>query len=249
MGNDFTTQLTDDQAGNLKTNLENANARVSQAEQNLSTKQTELTTSQNTLTEKTQAKADAQNRIDTLTDSIDAYWDKNNDIQSQGGVQNADPEVLAQYNNRIGENADNFNVQQAHAELETAQADLARANTELTTAQNDVQVKQGAVDLANTELTNAKTAQTQAKADYVKTVQDIAAQYEEKYQTAVDRLANPEPGDDVAQLKADVESTKTDMEMAFAKEAQLLSQDGVMTPSEQKDLVAAARARVDVTTD
>ena len=51
----------------------------------------------------------------------------------------------------------------------------------------------------------------------------------------------------MAQLKADVESTRTDMEMAFAKEAQLLSEDGVMTPSEQKDLVATARARVDVT--
>jgi len=39
------------------------------------------------------------------------------------------------------------------------------------------------------------------------------------------------------------------MEMAFAKEAQLLSQDGVMTPAEQKDLVTQARDRVDVTSD
>ncbi len=112
-----------------------------------------------------------------------------------------------------------------------------------------MQIKQGAVDLANNELTAAKTAQTQAKTDYAKTVQDIAAQYEEKYQTAVDRLANPEPGADKAQLKANVDSARADMEMAFAKEAQLLSQDGVMTPSEQKDMVAAARARVDITMD
>ena len=39
------------------------------------------------------------------------------------------------------------------------------------------------------------------------------------------------------------------MEMAFAKEAQLLSEDGVMTPADKKDLIASARARVDLTTD
>ena len=96
-------------------------------------------------------------------------------------------------------------------------------------------------------MTTAEGTLAKAKADYSKTVQDVAAQYEEKYQTAVERQANPPPGADKAQLKADVEAARTKMEVAFAKEAQLLSQDGVMSPSEQKDLVASARARVDVT--
>ena len=103
--------------------------------------------------------------------------------------------------------------------------------------------------LANDKLTATETALTKAKSDYVKTVQDVAAQYEEQYQTALERQANPPAGADKAQLKADVAAAKSKMEMAFAKEAQLLSEDGVMTPSEKKDLIASARARVDLTTD
>ena len=247
VNDDFTAQLTDDQAGNLKTNFDTAKANVDAKQQSLDTAKTELQAANTRLTEKTQAKNEAQTRVDKLTDSIDAYWEKNQYIQSKGGIENADPNVLAEFNNRIGENADNFNVNQAHVQLEAAQADLTRANTELTTAQNDVQVKQGAVDLANTDLANAKTALTQAKSDYVKTVQDVAAQYTEKYQTAVDRLNNPPEGADKAQLKQDVETARTEMEMAYAKETRLLAD--AMSPSEQKDLVALARARVDTTMD
>ncbi|MBP5284673.1 MAG: hypothetical protein ILO34_01030 [Kiritimatiellae bacterium] len=83
----------------------------------------------------------------------------------------------------------------------------------------------------------------------MKTVQDIAAQYEERYQTAVDRLANPPEGASKAQLEADVAAARKDMEMAFAKEAKLLSEDGVLSPSDKKDLVKAARIKVDDTMD
>ena len=244
---EFDSNLVDAQAGDLRTNLSNANTRVSNAEQSLATKTAELEAAQQTLEQKTQAKNDAQTRVDSLNDSINAYWEKNTYIRTQG--QNADPNVIAEFNNRIGPNAENFNVNQAHADLEAAQVDLNRANTELTEAQNDVRVKQGAVDLANTELTNAKTELAQAKANYCKTVSDVAAQYEEKYQTAVERLHNPPAGADKAQLKADVDTAKNEMEMAFAMEAKYLTKDGAMTPAEQKDLVASARARVDVTTD
>lgn len=244
---EFDSNLVDAQAGDLRTNLSNANTRVSNAEQSLATKTAELETAQQTLEQKTQAKNDAQTRVDSLNDSINAYWEKNTYIRTQG--QNADPNVIAEFNNRIGPNAENFNVNQAHTDLEAAQVDLNRANTELTEAQNDVRVKQGAVDLANTELTNAKTELAQAKANYCKTVSDVAAQYEEKYQTAVERLHNPPAGADKTQLKADVDTAKNEMEMAFAMEAKYLTKDGAMTPAEQKDLVASARARVDVTTD
>ena len=246
---EFDSNLVDAQAGDLRTNLSRANTRVSNAEQSLATKTAELEAAQHTLDQKTQAKNDAQTRVDSLSDSINAYWEKNTYIRAQGGIENADPNVIAEFNNRIGPNADNFSVNQAHTDLEAAQVDLNRANTELTEAQNDVRVKQGAVDLANTELTNAKTELAQAKANYCKTVSDVAAQYEEKYQTAVERLHNPPAGADKAQLKADVDTAKNEMEMAFAMEAKYLTKDGAMTPAEQKDLVASARARVDVTTD
>ena len=247
---EFTQQLVDSQAGDLRTNLSNANDKVNAAEQKLASKNTDLETAQRTLEQKTQAKNEAQTRVDSLSDSINAYWEKHTLIQhTEGGIANCDPQVIEQYNARIGPNADNFSVNQAHTDLEAAQVDLNRANTELPEAQNDVRVKQGAVDLANTELTNAKTELAQAKANYCKTVSDVAAQYEEKYQTAVERQANPPAGADKAQLKADVAKAKSEMEMAFALEAKYLTQDGAMTPAEQKDLVAAARTRVDLTTD
>jgi len=248
---EFDRQLVDNQAGDLRTNLSNANAKVNAAEQNLATKNTELETAQQTLEQKTQAKNEAQARVDELggkaaiEDRINAYWEKNTLIQQKGGIENCDPQVIEQYNARIGPNADNFNVQEAHEPLSA----LDRTTQELNTAQNDVNLKQNAVNQANTELTNAKTELASAKANYVKTVQDVAAQYEEKYQTALERQANPPAGADKAQLKADVAKAKSEMEMAFALEAKYLTQDGAMTPAEQKDLVAAARARVDLTTD
>ena len=248
---EFDRQLVDDQVGDLRTNLSDANAKVNAAEQNLATKKTELETAQQTLDQATQAKNEAQARVDELggkaaiEDRINAYWEKNSLIQRKGGIENCDPQVIEQYNARIGPDADNFNVQQAHEPL----AALERTTQELNTAQNDVNLKQNAVAQANTELTNAKTELATAKANYVKTVQGVAAQYEEKYQAAIERQANPPAGADKAQLKADVTKAKAEMEMAFALEAKYLTADGAMTPAEQKDLVAAARDRVDLTTD
>ena len=248
---EFDRQLVDDQVGDLRTNLSDANAKVNAAEQNLTTKKTELETAQQTLEQATQAKNEAQARVDELggkaaiEDRINAYWEKNTLIQQKGGIENCDPQVIEQYNARIGPDADNFNVQQAHEPL----AALERTTQELNTAQNDVNLKQNAVAQANTELTNAKTELATAKANYVKTVQGVAAQYEEKYQAAIERQANPPAGADKAQLKADVTKAKAEMEMAFALEAKYLTEDGAMTPAEQKDLVAAARDRVDLTTD
>lgn len=248
---EFDRQLVDDQVGDLRTNLSDANAKVNAAEQNLATKKTELETAQQTLDQATQAKNEAQARVDELggkaaiEDRINAYWEKNTLIQQKGGIENCDPQVIEQYNARIGPDADNFNVQQAHEPL----AALERTTQELNTAQNDVNLKQNAVAQANTELTNAKTELATAKANYVKTVQGVAAQYEEKYQAAIERQANPPAGADKAQLKADVTKAKAEMEMAFALEAKYLTEDGAMTPAEQKDLVAAARDRVDLTTD
>ena len=237
---EFDSNLVDAQAGDLRTNLSRANTRVSNAEQSLATKTAELEAAQQTLDQKTQAKNEAQALYDQKKPQLDASLERQQYIRDQMNAgEPVSPERLAEYDARMGD------IESARA----AKASLDTANQELTAAQNDVRVKQGAVDLANTELTNAKTELAQAKANYCKTVSDVAAQYEEKYQTAVERLNNPQAGADKAQLKTDVETARNEMEMAFAMEAKYLTMDGAMTPAEQKDLVAAARARVDVTTD
>ena len=244
VNNEFGNRLVDDQAGNLHDNFTNAKANLDTKQQALDTAKGELQTANNTLAEKTAAKNDAQARVDTLSEKIDVYWEKSQYVKAQG--EQADPAKIAEFNQRLG---DNFNINQAHQELEAAQADLAHANTELATAQRDVQIKGDAVTRATAELETAKTDFAKAKDDYVKTVKDIAADYQDKYQSAVDKLANPPPGADKAQLKANVKTAKAEMEMAFAKEAKLLSEDGAMTVAEQKDMIAGARLRLDTTND
>ena len=233
---DFEAQLTDDQAGNLRTNLDNAITENNAAKQNVSQKQVTLDVAKENLQARVGAKNIAQSQYDAKTATVS---------QKQQA-----------YDQAVQNNAGEDVVNAAKAELDAAKAEQATAKAQLDTAtqavssQNDVVANcQRDLGLANDRLTQTETRLTKAKADYVKTVQDVAAQYEEKYQTAVDRLSNPPAGADKAQLKADVESARTNMEMAFAKEADLLAQDGVMTPSEQKDVVALARTRVDATMD
>ena len=244
VNNEFGNRLVDDQAGNLQDNFTNAKANLDAKNEALATAKEELQTANTTLTDKTAAKSDAQTRVDTLSEKIDAYWEKSQYVKAQG--DNADPAKIAEFNQRIG---DNFDINQAHQELEAAQADLAHANTELSTAQRDVQIKGDAVTRATAEVETAKTDFAKAKDDYVKTVKDIAADYQDKYQSAVDKLANPPPGADKAQLKANVKTAKAEMEMAFAKEARLLSDNDVMTTAEQKDMIAGARLRLDTTNE
>ena len=217
VNNEFNNRMVDDQVGNLHDNFTNAKTNLDAKNAALATVKEELQTANTTLTDKTAAKNDAQTRVDTLSEKIDAYWEKSQYVKAQG--DNADPAKIAEFNQRIG---DNFDINQAHQELEAAQADLAHANTELSTAQRDVQIKGDAVTRATAEVETAKTDFAKAKDDYVKTVKDIAADYQDKYQSAVDKLANPPPGADKAQLKANVKTAKAEMEMAFAKEARLL---------------------------
>ena len=211
---DFNTKLSGDgNNGDLRTALQRADTRVNDAQTNLDAKTAELQTARANLDQKTQALNSAQ----AASGEKQAY------IRSEMSAgREADPARLAEFDAR------------------TASIDQARAD--VTTAQNDVQIKQGAVNLANEELANAKTAQTQARSDYQKTVSEVASSYQDKYQNAVDRLNNPPEGADKAQLQADVDAAKADMEMAFAVEADLLSKNGVMTPTEQTNLVSAARA-------
>ena len=244
--NDFATQMVDDQAGNLQTNFKNAVKGLNDAKTELTTKTVNADAAKATLGVMEGEKNSAQQNYDAKTAVV---------AEKQQALETAKANEAKQ-NSFFGRNEGTKAVQEAQQALDTAKAEQATAKTTLdqkTQAVRDqdvrVQTLQGDVRTQQEAVKTAEGTLTKAKADYTKTVQDVAAQYQEKYQAAVERQANPPPGANKAQLKADVETAKAKMEMAFAKEAQLLSQDGVMTPAEQKDLVTLARDRVDVTTD
>ena len=261
---DFNRQTAVDGGGDLKTKLDDAISASSDAKRELQTKTSILEETRSVLDGKVQVRDAAMNEHAQKVAAVEA---KTADVQTKTETYN---QKQAAYDQAVSGNAGEEAINAAKAErdaakaeLDTANAGLEAAKAEETAAKTQYDTAQKGVDdqnvrmaqaqrdvgLANDKVASKEAGLVKAKADYVKTVQDVAAQYEEKYQTAVERLNNPPAGADKAQLKADVETAKTKMEMAFAKEAQLLSEPGVMSPSEQKDLVAAARARVDVTTD
>ena len=237
VNNDFDAQLVDDQAGNLRTNLDGAIEAHTTAKNEATENRAQLRQAREQLTGLEATKNQKQEAYDAKTNTV---TEKETALRQLEQDEHANPEA----------------VNAARAELETARAEQTTARSELDTAKQNYDTKNEEVtnlQSRQTELDSALTRAegnlTKAKADYSKTVQDVAAQYQEKYQTAVDRLSNPPEGADKAQLQTDVKNARTEMEMAFAKEAQLLSQDGVMTPSEQKDLVAAARTKANLTMD
>jgi len=262
---DFNQQIENGAAGNLQTKLDEAIGANNAAKQEVANRTLELDTAKEVAAGRVQARDIAQGVHDTKLQAVEA---KTAEVQAKTEAVAQKQSALDQLKN--GGNATEEQLNNAQSELDTAKAELETAKAGLETAKaeegtakaqydaaqkavqdQDAKVAQAQRDLglANDKVKTTETALSKAKSDYVKTVQDVAAQYEEKYQTALERQANPPAGSDKAQLKADVAAAKSKMEMAFAKEAQLLSEDGVMTPAEQKDLVAAARARVDLTTD
>ena len=262
---EFTQQLEGGAAGNLKTKLDDAIAANNAAKQDVANRTLELDTAKEVADSKVAARDIAQN---VHNEKLQAVETKTAEVQTKTEAVAQKQATYDQLKN--GGNATEEQLNNAKAELDTAKAELETAKAGLETAKaeegtakaqydaaqkavqdQDAKVAQAQRDLglANDKLTTTETALTKAKSDYVKTVQDVAAQYEEQYQTALERQNNPPAGSTKAQLKADVAAAKSKMEMAFAKEAQLLSEDGVMTPSEKKDLIAAARAHVDLTTD
>lgn len=240
---DFSNQLVDDQYGNLGENFNKALSANTDAKNAVVKAETDLTASKEIQSAYLGSKNVEQAAVNDKTALVEQKQQALDALENN--INNSEP-------NEVRE----ANIKAAKDELTAAQKDLNDAKGRLDTATKKYDDQTKIVEGCQNELTQAraKLAQTEtdfgkAKADYVKTVQDVAAQYEVKYQTAVDNLNNPPPNSNKADLQAAVTSARNDMEMAFAKEAQLLSKDGVMTPSEQKDLVAASRARVDTTMD
>ena len=246
VNNEFNNRLVDDQAGNLHDNFTNAVKGLNDAKTELTTKTVNADAAKATLGVLEGEKNSAQQNYDAKTAVV---------AEKQQALETAKANEQ-KHNSFFGRNEGTKAVQEAQTALDAAKTEQATAKTTLdqkTQAVRDqevrVQTLQGDVRTQQEAVKTAEGTLTKAKADYTKTVQDIAADYQDKYQSAVDKLANPPPGADKAQLKANVKTAKAEMEMAFAKEARLLSDNDVMTTAEQKDMIAGARLRLDTTND
>jgi len=236
--NEFAAQLTDDQAGDLKTNLDTAIAAHDAAKMEFNHKEANLEAAQEVLGARRGAQSIAEQ----------SYNEKTTALNNAQAKLDAAKKLEAGKNSLFGLNQGSQDLAAAQSEFDQAKAAQTEAkaqfekatkayddqNTVVANAQRDLQI-------ANEKVTTTKTKVAEARNDYQKTVNDVAAVYKEKYQKAVDDLANPPAGSNKTELEANVTKARTEMEMAFAMQADLLAQDGVMTPSQQKDLVAGTR--------
>ena len=242
----FDNALRNSPSGDLRGNLGEALANKTNADARLDTAKAELAAAQSTLTTKTQTMDALQARYNelggdqALNNARTASVNKQNYIVGEiNAGRQPDPATLANYDAQIAQGA----------EIKSVKAQLDAATKEVNVAKNDVQTKQGNVRIAQEEVKTADTALANARADYQKTVHGVAEGYRQEYQTAIDRLSNPPEGTTKAELEANVQSARANLEMAYAAEADMLATDGVMTAAQRQDLLASARANVDATMD
>lgn len=242
----FDNALRNSPSGDLRGNLGEALANKTNADARLDTAKAELSAAQSTLTTKTQTMDALQARYNelggdqALNNARTASINKQNYIVGEiNAGRQPDPVTLANYDAQIAQGA----------EIKSVKAQLDAATQEVNVAKNDVQTKQGNVRIAQEEVKTADTALANARADYQKTVHGVAEGYRQEYQTAIDRLSNPPEGTTKAELEANVQSARANLEMAYAAEADMLATDGVMTAAQRQDLLASARANVDATMD
>ncbi len=242
---EFGQQLVDDQAGNLGTNFQNARADLSAKGAARTTARTELQTAQAELETAQANRQNAQAALDSKKAEVnlDAKAARFQELDALHAQNPNSGEGLVKW---ASAKADYDIAKSAVTPLQEA---VAVADNAVTSAQNKVNLKQNDVLLANEAYATAKTNFQNAKADYVKTVQDVGDQYAERYQSALERQSNPSAGADKAQLAQDVQTARSEMEMARAYEAKLLAADDVMTPAEQKEMVMAARAEATATSN
>ena len=242
----FDNALRNSPSGDLRGNLGEALANKTNADARLDTAKAELSAAQSTLTTKTQTMDALQARYNelggdqALNNARTASINKQNYIVGEiNAGRQPDPATLANHDAQIAQGA----------EIKSVKAQLDAATQEVNVAKNDVQTKQGNVRIAQEEVKTADTALANARADYQKTVHGVAEGYRQEYQTAIDRLSNPPEGTTKAELEANVQSARANLEMAYAAEADMLATDGVMTAAQRQDLLASARANVDATMD
>ena len=231
---EFTQQLEGGAAGNLKTKLDEAIGANNAAKQEVANRTLELDTAKEVADSKVAARDIAQNAHNEKLQAVEA---KTAEVQTKTEAVNQKQAAYDDLKN--GGNATEEQLNNAKAELDTAKAELETAKAGLETAKAEEATAKAQYDAAQKAVEDQDVKVAQAQRDLGLANDKLTAT-----ETALTKAKS-----DYVKTVQDVAAAKSKMEMAFAKEAQLLSEDGVMTPSEKKDLIASARARVDLTTD
>ena len=253
--NEFNNKVNGGEAGNLRVKYLEASSKLDQAKATLGAKEIQLEAAKAVHSEKVGAQNTAQQQYDAKAAEVGLAEKQAAFEQAAGAKQRYISEELragrAPAQDRLTE-LDNATAQAKAAldeatqtlqpvetRLVNAKLEVADAQGNVANAQNDVTLAKSAVDTATTDLAKAKN-------DYVETLKSVGDEYADKYQVALDRQKNPPEGVDKATLAAEVKNAKNEMLMARALEAKALSEPGLLSPAEQKQLVSGARVENDM---
>ena len=253
--NEFNAKVNGGEAGNLRMKFQEASSKLDQAKATLGAKEIQLEAVKAVHAEKVGAQNTAQQQYDAKAAEVgladkQAAFDQAAGAKQQyireemnAGRAPSQDELARLDNNTAQAKAALDEAKQTLQPFETrlanAKLEVADAQGNVANAQNDVTLAKSAVDTATTDLAKAKS-------DYVETLKSVGDEYAEKYQVALDRQKNPPEGVDKATLDADVKNARNEMLMARALEAKALSEPGVLSPAEHKQLVGGARMESDM---
>ena len=253
--NEFNAKVNGGEAGNLRMKFQEASSKLEQANATLGAKELQLEAAKAVHAEKVGAQNTAQQQYDAKAAEVglaekQAAFDQAAGAKQQyireemnAGRAPSQDELARLDNNTAQAKAALDEAKQTLQPFETrlanAKLEVADAQGNVANAQNDVTLAKSAVDTATADLAKAKN-------DYVETLKSVGDEYAEKYQVALDRQKNPPEGVDKATLDADVKNARNEMMMARALEAKALSEPGVLSPAEHKQLVGGARMESDM---
>ena len=253
--NEFNAKVNGGEAGNLRMKFQEASSKLEQAKATLGAKEIQLEAAKAVHAEKVGAQNTAQQQYDAKAAEVgladkQAAFDQAAGAKQQyireemnAGRAPSQDELARLDNNTAQAKAALDEAKQTLQPFETrlanAKLEVADAQGNVANAQNDVTLAKSAVDTATTDLAKAKS-------DYVETLKSVGDEYAEKYQVALDRQKNPPEGVDKATLDADVKNARNEMLMARALEAKALSEPGLLSPAEHKQLVGGARVENDM---
>ena len=253
--NEFNAKVNGGEAGNLHAKFQEASSKLEQAKATLGAKEIQLEAVKAVHAEKVGAQNTAQQQYDAKAAEV-GLADKQAAFDQAAGAKQQ--YIREEMNAGRAPSQDELarldnNTAQAKAALDEAKQTLQPFETRLANAKLEVSDAQGNVANAQNDVTLAKSAVdtatadlAKAKNDYVETLKSVGDEYAEKYQVALDRQKNPPEGVDKATLDADVKNAKNEMLMARALEAKALSEPGVLSPAEHKQLVGGARMESDM---
>ncbi|MBR3222794.1 MAG: hypothetical protein IKF72_11275 [Kiritimatiellae bacterium] len=252
---EFNAKVNGGEAGNLKAKFTDAETKLENAKLTLEAKKIHLEAVKAVHAEKVGAQNTAQQAYDAKAAEVglegkQAAFDQAVGAKQQyirdemnAGRAPAQDELTRLDNNTAQAKAA---LDEAKQTLQPYETRLSNAKLEVADAQGNVANAQNDVTLAESAIDTAKADLAKAKSDYVETLKSVGDEYAEKYQVALDRQKNPPEGADKATLDADVKKARNEMLMARALEAKALSEPGVLSPAEHKQLVSGAKMENDI---